>query len=468
MKKLVINNSRAFTLVELLAVIVILGIILGITIPSSINLLNSQSQRKYTYHENIVKEAVDAYIDQYGDSFQEGNENCSCYQIPYRALLEEELIKEDDIECDASDGATGGVILAYPIDDSRNNFRYQYYLNCKDKGSDELIHEGGTAPSGCCGVSSVFMVTDVILRYNDENGDIYPQNDFNWTTQNVYAKFESNDPYMAGIKGYEYSLNGGSTWTSINTDHATFSSDMNSVVQVRAVDNDGHKSSVKTYTVRIDKTAPVVTLKVNSQDTRYNTTKVNVSLSATDGTSGVEDMCIQKSPNAKDCVWTNYSTAVRAMDTGRSYDGGSTVFYAFVRDKVGNVGTKSYSYSVYRTCSSTYTSWGGWGGCSKSCGGGTKSRSGTKYDSYFATNCGNTSSSSSCNTQACPPPPSSGGGGGSSSGGGGGGSCKIPCCFGGRTTSDGGYVCWEAPASYAVYANCYARPCDCDTTWPHC
>lgn len=330
MKKINSINCRAFTLVELLAVIVILGIILGITIPSAVNLINSQSQRKYAYHENIVKEAVDTYIDQYGDSFQEGNEGCRCYQISYSSLIEENLLKEDDIECNAS---SNDVILAYPIDDSRNNFRYEYYLNCKDKANDELVHEGGTPPSDCCGVSGIFMVTEVILKYNDENGDIYPQNDNNWTNQNVYQKFEANDPYMSGIKGYEYSTDGGRTWISVNTDHITLSGDINNVVQVRAVDNDGHKSSVKTYTVRIDKTKP-------NADFAISGTKGDGGWYSSDVSIGVANQSDGSGSGIKEAT----------VDIPRlTNETSGQVVTLTVTDNVGNVQTKTTTIRIDKT-----------------------------------------------------------------------------------------------------------------------
>ncbi len=206
-------------------------------------------------------------------------------------------------------------------------------------------------------------------------------------------------------------------------------------------------------TVRIDTTVPVVHLTVSSQDTRYHTNIANLSVNATDAVPGVTRMCIQTSPNVNNCNWIAYSNISRALSTGRDYDGGSTTFYAFVEDQAGNIGSYNSSYNVYKYCSQTTTSWGGWSSCDRDCDGGTQYQSGTKYDSFFASSCGSTSRSSSCNTHACE---SSGGGGG------------THCCFGGRTAGDGGYACWEAPASYDVYKNCYGDCADDNWSWPSC
>ena len=50
--------------------------------------------------------------------------------------------------------------------------------------------------------------------------------------------------------------------------------------------------------------------------------------------------------------------------------------------------------------------WGGWGGCSKACGGGTsvRSRSITRSPRYGGASCPVTRASKGCNNQVCPPP----------------------------------------------------------------
>lgn len=59
-------RKNGFTLVELLVVIMIIGIVLGISIPAVVNLQKSQNARKFDYFLTIVKEATDLYVEQYG------------------------------------------------------------------------------------------------------------------------------------------------------------------------------------------------------------------------------------------------------------------------------------------------------------------------------------------------------------------------------------------------------------------
>lgn len=55
-------NRRGFTLVELLAVIVILGIIITIFVPSVIDLINENSTKIYANKEKILKNAAEDYV----------------------------------------------------------------------------------------------------------------------------------------------------------------------------------------------------------------------------------------------------------------------------------------------------------------------------------------------------------------------------------------------------------------------
>ena len=55
-------NKKGFTLVELLAVIVILGIIITIFVPSVINLINENSTKIYANKEKILKNAAEDYV----------------------------------------------------------------------------------------------------------------------------------------------------------------------------------------------------------------------------------------------------------------------------------------------------------------------------------------------------------------------------------------------------------------------
>lgn len=329
-------KKAGFTLIELLSVIVIIGIVLGITIPSVISLMNKQNNKKYEYHEKIVKQATDAYVDQFSKTFGEEQGVCSCYKIPYKNLIEEDLIKEEDITCDVEqDNETKGLILAYPLGDGNLNFRYEYYLTCKDKKSGKIVHDSGPAVSDCCGVNGNFFITNAVVKYNDKNGSNYPQTDDNWTNQNVYQEFEANDPYMAGIKGYEYSLNGGLTWNFVDKNSWTFTTDMNKTVQVRAVDNDGNRSTVRSYQVRIDKTNPRADFDIRGTLGENNWYTSDITIGVKNQTDGSGSGVASASVNITQITSNTSPVGQKVTLT--------------VKDKVGNIATIDRYIKVDKT-----------------------------------------------------------------------------------------------------------------------
>lgn len=335
-----LKNRKGFTLVELLSVIVILGIITGISIPVVLDLLQKNKQQKYTYHEEMVKRGMDLYVDQYGQTFEENQGSCSCYKIPYQALLDEKLIKEGDITCDTSkDSETNGLIIAYPLGDSKRNFRYDYYLTCKDKATSTIVHQSEPAPNGCCGVNGKFVISNFTLKINDKNGEIYLPDGINSTMENIYQEFEAISPYMAPIKGYEYSLDGGSNWTFVNGNSFVLSDEMDIDVLVRAVDNDNNKSTAISYRVRIIRPkAPEI--KVNPKTANWlENVKVTISTDITYGLADFKYKFVKNTQNEADVAWTNISSDSTEVSFA---EGGIFDLYVYAKNNYGKDRTEKF------------------------------------------------------------------------------------------------------------------------------
>lgn len=119
----------------------------------------------------------------------------------------------------------------------------------------------------------------------------------------------------------------------------------------------------------------------------------------------------------------------------------------------------SQSCNTQGCCDSTTTTWDSYGGCSASCGGGTKYRTGYLYSTYNGQYCGTTTGSASCNTHGCCDSTYAGGWSGY-------GGCSASC--GGGTKSQYRYHyssynsgwCWTE----YDYASCNTQGC-CDSTW---
>ncbi|MGN1378901.1 MAG: hypothetical protein ACI4XR_00650, partial [Bacilli bacterium] len=83
--------------------------------------------------------------------------------------------------------------------------------------------------------------------------------------------------------------------------------------------------------------------------------------------------------------------------------GAKYTIYGHAKDKVGNLANKeSKEYTMYAYCDETqFSSYGSWGTCSASCGGGTKTRTVYKNDYYFSSHSCDENQSESCNTMLC-------------------------------------------------------------------
>ena len=132
------KNKKAFTLVEMLVVVVILGVVLAIAIPSVSNLISGNRNKMYQAHMNIVEEKTKLFIDQHKGELM--SENATCFQVNYQTLLNQEIITESDIHC------SGSIIITKS--GNNKNFTSNYYLSCVDKNNDS-VHKSESVPTGC-------------------------------------------------------------------------------------------------------------------------------------------------------------------------------------------------------------------------------------------------------------------------------------------------------------------------------
>ena len=131
-------NKRAFTLIEMLVVVVILGVVLAIAIPAVSNLASGNRQKMYQVHMNIVEEKTKLFIDQHKGELR--SMSATCFQVNYQNLLNQDFIVESDVHC------SGSIIITKS--GNGKSFSSDYYLSCVDKNNDS-IHESTSVPTGC-------------------------------------------------------------------------------------------------------------------------------------------------------------------------------------------------------------------------------------------------------------------------------------------------------------------------------
>lgn len=298
-----LNRNKAFTLIEMLIVVVIIGIILSIVIPSVSKLLNNRSKKIYETHIELLDKEIALYLDQYKGELS--NKDDSCFNINYQTLVSEGF-QESEIKC------KGNIIVTK----ANNDYENSYYLTCTDSEGNNVVDESKSVPSGCIGFNGKFKMNYKV--YSDSSKTtIYDGSSY---IKDAYVDFSSTSPYAPSISHYEYSINLDGNWKTITsgTNLGTIDDIKNhyGTLYVRSVDTDGNTSE----NVRIP-------LKMDNNGPTFSTSIAGTYLEKTISISNVSDKGIGKVP-----------------EFAYSFDGGNTwvnsMSYPFKQNKTVNVCVK--------------------------------------------------------------------------------------------------------------------------------
>lgn len=311
-------KKNGFTMVELLAVLVILGIIMMIAVPAISKLVSSTDEDYYASLEgtlrsygqdyfqdrrtllpketgNVKEVSIQTLVNQkYGDEPKDmkGNPCKGRILVQRKATNEYEYVT--CLEC--ADYRTTKAVCSYSEEDNGKivitgveNAIVKQGSNFTPPIARATINGetlGSVNPSPSWIDTNLLTTYDVYYTYRTAskmvrftvtdqtkpsavkvtltlaNGSTYNQG---WTNQSVFQTFEATDwtkdgVQGSGIKGFLISYDNGKQWTLLNANQGKLSMTQTDVtdtkVMVKAVDNVGNEGPVASYQIRIEREKP--------------------------------------------------------------------------------------------------------------------------------------------------------------------------------------------------------------------
>lgn len=89
------KNKNAFTLVELIAVITLLAAILLVSVPTVINTIRKNEERKYQNFNDAIIRAAELYVERNRDNYTTLSSSGSTIDIDTETLIAEDYLSGD-------------------------------------------------------------------------------------------------------------------------------------------------------------------------------------------------------------------------------------------------------------------------------------------------------------------------------------------------------------------------------------
>lgn len=305
-------NNKGFTLVELLAVIVILAVLIGIAVPTYMNVSASVKKNQYNSKIEAIKVNALKYANDIGIS--------DASTISIQTLIDTGYI--------ATDNDNNEIIN--PVDNSlMNNYLVIYSMNDNELNVDIVANNDD--------IDTTTYSSDITIMANNlainNNVTEWSKDNINLTAVADSSKYNATAcSYTLGGVTQDASYNNSTCTVNITT-----SLYLNAKVVINFTTDKGLIS--KGVVVRIDKEAPTVN-GIVEQTWEAGATEKNVTITASDGTgSGIKNIYIGSTNDI------NQATVLEDEDNDNivTIKKNMGTYYLFAMDNVGNYVSKLFN-----------------------------------------------------------------------------------------------------------------------------
>lgn len=331
--------KKGFTLAEILAVIVIIGLLLILILPPVINRISSSSDEAKDAENEFIYSAADIYIREHPEKYPPGKSGKYC-------ILIQELIDDGKLVEPVNDVVTGEnlsdkSVLVTIYSTGTKEYEIKEGAECKDIAAlpmiDFIIDPVGSAWVKKRTVTIIYptLEGEYQARYRRED-----ENSNNWINDNAYNK--------------------GGRHTNIVFNKSSKSTKIEAQLKGNQI------ISGRVNVVNVDSEAPTIT-SITQSGKSGNGLKVNIT--AKDNLSGLNGIyfnTVKSTPNVNASGWIEFTTNDTSSKTySKTFSTGT--YYVYVKDKAGNISASSkngitISNATYHSerwyCPSGYTSSG--------------------------------------------------------------------------------------------------------------
>lgn len=395
------KNNKGFTLIEILAAVVILGIISTIAVPAVYKYVTKTKDFSYENMYKTVYDAVKNYRIDTNDVSANGITAPTYTKADINNFVELNYLDPLIDPADRSKKCSAEVYVFECNNEDKTvleDHSYSVQLTCSAYSDAKVFNDNGDLLSDAEIASCVgdgdgnvgnFTVEDADLKYEDKNGADY---DGKWTNKNVWlGNFKVKGINLSDVDHFEYSttvkssvdVNAEAISLGTNAKQYRFTDKTNVSFRVRAVDKNGRVSvwSDKVFRVRIDRVSPEVTMELIDSSDNFTSptykgtatsntythdgwvgssgsTVPNVRISAKDDKSGInEELKVNYNTSGDfsnfNTNWNGVSGSKKFKDgnifIANGLDDGFRVIECTVTDKAGNKTTGTIKVKIDTT-----------------------------------------------------------------------------------------------------------------------